>query len=110
MSRAEEMEMKFSVFRIKIEWDHIFFRTCKPRGDPLYKIKVCFLKFEGNKKSLPDLQFEIVECDRGYSCQPLTPFPGFPFGSSGGPFGYVFLSFWPIINHKSFQTNCFLDL
>ena len=63
-----------------------FFRTCKPTGPPLHKVTICLT--EGNiKKSLPGVQFIIIECDPDYFCE--------PYGSSGdeAAFGYVFLSF-----------------
>ena len=46
-----------------------FSRTCKPTGDPLLKVEVC-LTGNGNKKSLPGLQFIIVECDADEFCEP----------------------------------------
>ena len=66
---------------------YLFFRTCKPTRDPLFgTYKIC-LTGEGNRKSFPVLQFEIVECGLDEFCKPS------PFGQDLLPveFGYVFL-------------------
>ena len=61
-----------------------FFRTCKPTGDPLLKVEVC-LTGNGNKKSLPGLQFIIVECGADELCESAD--------YDETTFGYTFLSF-----------------
>ena len=77
------MEIKTALCTYPIKRNS-FFRTCKPTGDPLLKVEVC-LTGNGNKKSLPGLQFIIVECGADEFCEPV------PMNFDG--LGYVFLSF-----------------
>ena len=65
-----------------------FFRTCKPTGDPLFKVEVC-LTGNGNRKSLPLFQFIIVECGADEICES----PPTPLVNDEDAFGYIFLSF-----------------
>ena len=70
----------------KINQNHIFFRTCKPTGNPILKFPIC-LTGQGNKKSIPFIQFEVVECGLDEFCEP------YPQSEDILPieFGYVFL-------------------
>ena len=70
-----------SAYQIKI---NSFFRTCKPKGDPLIKVTVC-LTGKGNRKSHLLFQFVIVECGADEFCKPV--------GYDEAAFGYIFLSF-----------------
>ena len=75
-----------------------FFRTCKPTGEPELKVKICLTGKE-NGRSLPWLQFEIVECGPSEFCNPA--------GSSGemAARGYVLSPL--LITYNSFKKKFF---
>ena len=93
--------MKLLYIPNKNELELYLFRTCKPTGNPIFKFPIC-LTGQGNKKSLPFVQFEVVECGLDEFCEPYPPGP-YPLSGDVLPieFGYVFLIYDPLLITKT---------